>query len=116
MPFAARTPLSRPQAGAAPARTIWRFRAVAGVLGYRLMARGLHLLRWRAVGAVMPSNGNGLREELAYFEANRAKWLGRYEGQYTVIKGDQVAGFFPTLEEAYEEGLVRFGHVPMLVR
>jgi hypothetical protein len=39
----------------------------------------------------------------------------RYQGQYVLIKGDEVVGFFPDRDEALIAGYARFGLVPLLV-
>jgi hypothetical protein len=57
-----------------------------------------------------------LAEELACYEANRPGWLGQHEGEFVLIKGPQVVGFFPDHESALEEGYRRFGVVPLLVK
>lgn len=57
-----------------------------------------------------------LREELAFFEANRASWLAEHKGKFALIKGSTLVGVFDTAENAYVEGVQRFGNVPFLIK
>ncbi len=57
-----------------------------------------------------------LQEEQAFFEANRAALLKEHLGKYALIKGSELIGAFDTDENAYTEGVARFGNVPFLIR
>jgi hypothetical protein len=57
-----------------------------------------------------------LEKELAYYTAHREEILAAHEGQFVLIRGDQLAGAFTTEREAYEAGLKRFGNEPLLIR
>lgn len=57
-----------------------------------------------------------LSEELSFFEEKRAEWLQLYPGQFVLVKGRELVGTFTTFQEAYAEGVKRFGNVPMLIR
>lgn len=50
-----------------------------------------------------------LERETAIFQANLEKWQQSHVGEFVLIKGDEVVGFFPRLDEAFAEGTRRFG-------
>jgi hypothetical protein len=61
--------------------------------------------------------GGGLfSREQAIYEARKADLLATHEGEFVVIKGDEVAGVWPTFEEALRGGYARFGLPPFLVK
>ncbi len=47
--------------------------------------------------------------ELELFERNRMEWVRAHQGQYVVICGSEVAGFYSGFEPALRAGLERFG-------
>jgi hypothetical protein len=55
------------------------------------------------------------RLERATFEAIKPRLEGQ-EGRYVVIKGDEVAGVWPSYEEALDGGYDRFGLVAFFVK
>lgn len=57
-----------------------------------------------------------LRREQAVYRAHLRRWLGEHEGEYVLIKGDEVMGFFATRDEALAAGYARFGVVPLFVK
>lgn len=57
----------------------------------------------------MAQKKKSLAEELSLYDSNKSKWLESYEGQFVLINKKSVAGFFPTFEKAFEEGLGKFG-------
>jgi hypothetical protein len=57
-----------------------------------------------------------LTEELAVYEANKLDWLKEHEGEYVLIKGKEVVGFFEDEEEALTAGYARFGLVNLMVK
>jgi hypothetical protein len=68
-----------------------------------------------------PSPGRGsraatLNREQAVHEANLPRWLSEHEGEYVLIKGDQVAGFYESRDEALTAGYSRFGIGPLFVK
>jgi hypothetical protein len=75
-----------------------------------------------AVGAI-PDHQNGEREdpvaeiaqEIATYRSRLPELLA-HEGQFVLIKGDQVIGFFGDASAAIREGYRRFGLVPLLVK
>lgn len=57
-----------------------------------------------------------LEKELKYFEEHKDELLKHYEGQFVLIKDDQLVGAFTTEEEAYQAGLEKFGNQPFLIK
>lgn len=57
-----------------------------------------------------------LKEEQAFFNANRAKWLAEHKGKFALIKGSTLIGTFDTPENAYVAGVQKFGNVPFLIK
>jgi hypothetical protein len=56
-----------------------------------------------------------LTDEVKTYEAHLPLWLDR-EGQFVLIKGGDVLGFFPRYETALEAGYEKFGPGPFLVK
>jgi hypothetical protein len=56
-----------------------------------------------------------LTEEVRAFEAHLPRWTDR-EGQFVLIKGRDIVGFFPRYELALEAGYEQFGAGPFLVK
>ena len=50
-----------------------------------------------------------LAEEVRTYESHLPGWLDR-EGQFVLIKGRDVLGFFPSFEEALEAGYQQLGN------
>lgn len=57
-----------------------------------------------------------LREELAFFEENRASWVQTYAGKFALVKGRKLIDTFTTFPEAYTKGVELFGLESFLVR
>jgi hypothetical protein len=57
-----------------------------------------------------------LEQELRFYEERRHDLLASTPGAFALIKGKELIGTFPTLEEAYQQGIERLGNVPMLIR
>ena len=53
--------------------------------------------------------------EIATYKARLPELLA-HEGDYVLIKGDQVIGFYKTSRAALRVGYRRFGEVPLLVK
>jgi hypothetical protein len=62
------------------------------------------------------ATNNPLQTERAYFDAKLPEWMTQYAGQWLLIKGEQLIGAFPTVDEALAEGARRFGRDAFLVR
>lgn len=75
------------------------------------------------VAATLPHHRNGEREdpvaeiaqEIATYRSRLPELLA-HEGEFVLIKGDQVIGFYSDQSEALREGYRRFGLVPLLVK
>jgi hypothetical protein len=63
------------------------------------------------LGTEMP-----LEKEIAVYEKTKADLLKTYEGKFVVIHGDEFCGAFDTAENAYAEGVKRFGREPFLMK
>ena len=59
---------------------------------------------------------NILEEELAFFKEKKDEWLAHYEGKFALVKNHELADTFTTLDEAYQEGIKRFGTEAFLVK
>lgn len=57
-----------------------------------------------------------LERELQFYEEHRSELLAIHPTCFALIKGSSLIGAFATLEEAYGEGIERFGNVPVLIR
>lgn len=55
-------------------------------------------------------------EEMAYYNQHRQDFLSKCEWKYVLIKGSELLGTFNDAQEAYTEGLQRFGNVPFLIK
>ena len=56
-----------------------------------------------------------LADEVATYNANLPQWA-EHEGQYVLIHGTEVVGFFDAYEKALSAGYERFGLAPFLVK
>jgi len=56
-----------------------------------------------------------LAEEVETYQAQLPGWADR-EGQFVLIKGRDVLGFYPRHEDAFEAGYDRLGGGPFLVK
>lgn len=65
---------------------------------------------------VQGSRQASLNREQAVFDANLSEWLSDHEGQYVLIKGDNVDGFYASRDEALTAGYSRFGIGPLFVK
>jgi len=57
-----------------------------------------------------------LEEELKFFESKRAEWLEEYRDKYVLIKGKELIDVFTSLEDAYKEGVKRYGNQPFFIK
>ena len=57
-----------------------------------------------------------LERELRYFESIKDDLLKRYDGKYVLIKGENLIDVFSSFEDAYKEGVKRFGNSPFLIK
>ena len=64
----------------------------------------------------MSARPTQLDKELAFYGEQKDELLKHHFGQYVLIKGREIVGTFTKFEEAYEQGVKRFGTVPMLIK
>lgn len=57
-----------------------------------------------------------LDQERQYYLAHEADWSKTRSGKFVVVRGEEVVGFFDSLDEALRAGATRFGLAPFLVR
>ena len=57
-----------------------------------------------------------LDHEAEVFAAHIAEWRTSHLGEVVLIKGNDVVGFYSTLEEGFNAGTARFGLEPFLIR
>jgi len=57
---------------------------------------------WRSTVA---AEERALDRELAVFEQHKVQWLGSNPGEFVVIAGTKVAGFFSDYESAFRAGI-----------
>jgi len=62
------------------------------------------------------SRSTSLSREQAVYEANLSGWLTDHEGEYVLIKGDEVDGFHESRDKALTAGYLRFGIGPLFVK
>jgi len=60
--------------------------------------------------------GPQLAQEARVFEQHVEEWRQTYLGQFVLIKGQDVLGFFATLDKAFRAGTERFGLEPFFVK
>jgi hypothetical protein len=63
----------------------------------------------------LPRVAMSFERELEIYNANLMDLLAN-EGQFVVIRGEEIAGAFATYDAALEAGYTRYGPVPFLVR
>ena len=57
-----------------------------------------------------------LETELALFEQMKADLLKNHEGKFVLIRGSEFLGAYDTAQNAYAEGVKRFGRAAFLVK
>jgi len=57
-----------------------------------------------------------LEEELEYYERNLSDWLNHYPGKFVAVVGQDVLGFFDTIDDALQAGARQVGLGSFLVR
>jgi hypothetical protein len=57
-----------------------------------------------------------LEHEAALFKKHAEEWRKKHLGEFVLIKGDEIVGFYPSLEKAFTVGTGRFGLEPFLVQ
>jgi hypothetical protein len=64
----------------------------------------------------LPVGVNMLESEQAYFQSHCSELQAQFPGQFVVIKGEQVAGAFPSIQEALQAGSFLYGMESFLIR
>lgn len=57
----------------------------------------------------MTEEPNRLTTELEFYELQKREWLPQHSGQYVVVKGRDVLGFYPEFAAAYFAGANAWG-------
>ena len=57
-----------------------------------------------------------LDTELGFFEQHCKEWLQEHGGEFALIKGTTLHGFYATAISGFEAGLQCIGHIDMLER
>lgn len=60
--------------------------------------------------------GVELERELKFFESKKKEWLENYKDKFVLIKGEELVDMFSTFEDAYKEGVKRYGNQPFLIK
>ena len=58
----------------------------------------------------------GLDRELAVFAKLKAELIANHNGKFVLIKGDDLIDTFDNADNAYQEGVQRFGRESFLVK
>ena len=56
-----------------------------------------------------------LEAEYNYYKKHKEEWLKDRENQFVLIKGEEVIGFFVKFEDAFNEGIKKFGKPPFFI-
>jgi len=57
-----------------------------------------------------------LEKELKYFQSIKAELLKQHKDKFALIKDESLIGTFTKMEEAYEEGVKRYGNEAFLIK
>ena len=57
-----------------------------------------------------------LEKEFRFFQSKREEWLKNYRGKFVLIKGEEFIDVFSTFEDAYKEGVKRYGNQPFFIK
>jgi hypothetical protein len=63
-----------------------------------------------------PAASSVLETELAFFDSKRDEWLQDHRGEFALIKGEKLYGFYPSLLEGWRAGLTAIGYTDMLIK
>ena len=59
---------------------------------------------------------NDLLTEKSVFDDKRGEWLDEHKGDFVLIKGDGIEGFFVTYADAFQYGLSKFGNEKFFIK
>jgi hypothetical protein len=91
-----------------------KFKILAGaalIIGFVMLPTTL----WLATGPCLV-NYMVLEKELALFERIKIELLKKFAGKFALIHGEEFVGAFDNPDNAYNEGVTRFGREPFLVK
>jgi len=57
-----------------------------------------------------------LQEEVEFFDLKRKEWLEKHRDKYVLIKGKELIDAFVSFEDAYKEGVRRYGNQPFFIK
>lgn len=57
-----------------------------------------------------------LEREFRFFQSKLEEWLKNYRGKFVLIKGEELIDVFSTFEDAYKEGVKRYGNQPFFIK
>jgi hypothetical protein len=60
-------------------------------------------------GRTLTGERDRLATELEFYELRKREWLAQHAGQYVVVRGRDVLGFFPEFVAAYSAGANAWG-------
>ena len=55
------------------------------------------------------NSSSPLAVETTFYETHKSDWLRTNRGQFVVLKGNDVLGFFPDFHDAYYAGVEKYG-------
>ena len=55
------------------------------------------------------SEQNRLASELEFYTVHKIEWLKQHQGEYVVVRGRDVLGFYPAFNDAYIAGANAWG-------
>lgn len=57
-----------------------------------------------------------LKQEYETYQAHKEELLAKHEGQFVLIRENEIVGVFASYDDALKAGLNKFGNVPFLVK
>jgi len=57
-----------------------------------------------------------LEKEFKFFQSRKEEWLKNYRDKFVLIKGEELIDVFSTFEDAYKEGVKRYGNQPFFIK
>jgi hypothetical protein len=87
-----------------------------GDLATMVLMGGLEMVEKVQTRPEQGSRAASLNREQAVYEANLSHWLADHEGEYVLIKGEKIDGFYGSRDEALTVGYSRFGIGPLFVK
>jgi hypothetical protein len=57
----------------------------------------------------MTNTNEPLDRELTFYEQHKTQWVRDHENEFVVIAGENIGGFYPSYEAAFDAGARQFG-------